>query len=243
MRYIEAKQALCRKLNISWDSIAYNDLFSATDIEDFVKQGAMQAYDYEMWDFAEHSKTATLTSDDVANGYTSHPKEIQPSSIYFVTINGEEFDKKLFQSFKAWFIRNPSDRSKYWAEFKRLIFFNKNAVSVGHVIDIYGKLSFRAPSADDDLLPFSPDDDNNEYSGNQACILLAYAEALASDKKKDEAGAEVERKKAFAILDRLSTQLKQGRSLEQTKDRPMFNVPDLFRGNSRGSSANGTFSY
>jgi hypothetical protein len=242
MTNLEAKKALCRKLNISWSDISNNDLFSSEDIQDYVNQGAMQAYDYEFWDFAEHSKTATLEASDITNGYVAFPRDINPSSIYYITINGKEFDKKSFQSYKKYFELQPTATDRFWSEFKRLLFFNVNACSAGHVVDIYGKQSFRALSGDSDLLPFSPDTDNEEYSGNQACILLAYAEALSSDKKKNPSQAKAEYDKATVILDRLSGQIKQGRASEQSKNRPMFNVPDMFPNRSNGSSSIGTFS-
>lgn len=240
MTNLEAKKALCRKLNIDWTDIANNDLFSAEDIQDFVNQGVKQAYDYDFWDFAEHSKTATLESSDITNGYVSYPNDIQPSSIYYLTIGGEEFDKKNFVSFKKWFEKNPTDQSKFWAEFKRLIMFNINACSAGDTIDIYGKRNQRLLSGDSDLLPFSPDTDDEETSGNQACIHLAYAEALDSEKKKNPNQAEVERKKAYSILAVLSGNLKQGRATEQSKNRPMFEVGNMFGRNS-GNRDIGTF--
>jgi hypothetical protein len=240
MTNLEAKKALCRKLNIDWTDIANNDLFTAEDIQDFVNQGAKQAYDFEFWDFAEHSKTATLEASDITAGYVSYPTDIQPSSIYYLTIGAEEFDKKNFVSYKKWFEKNATDESKFWSEFKRLIFFNVNACSAGDVIDIYGKRNQRILSVDADLLPFSPDTDDEETSGNQACILLAYAEALDSEKKKNPNQAEIERKKAYSILGVLATSLKQGRASEQSKNRPMFDVPDFF-GNNAGSRDIGTF--
>lgn len=239
---LEAKKAVCRKLNISWDDIANNGLFTAEDIQDYVNQGAMQAYDFRMWDFAEHSKTATFDATDITNGYVAFPNDIMPSSVYYLTIDGEEFDKKTFSSYTKYFENNPTAEDKMWTEFKRLLFFNRNACADGDVIDIYGKRAFRTLSGDSDLLPFSPDTDNEEYSGNQACILLAYAEALSSDKKKNTAQAKAEYEKAMAILERLAGQMEQGRVAEQVKDRPMFDVPDMFRGQSNGNSSIGTFS-
>ncbi len=243
MKYLEAKKSLCSKLNIDYSDIANNDLFSLEDIEDFVKQGAMEAYDYESWDFAEHSKTATLISANITNGYVILPTDILSSSIYYLEIGGKEFHKKNFTSFKKYLEDHPTGMDKLWAEFKRMIFFNANVVSAGQVINIYGKRAMQALSSDDDLMPFSPDTDNQETSGNQACVLLAYSQALGSDKKKDRDGAKIERDKAIAMLEKLSGQLKQGRASEQVKNRPMFDVPDMFpSGRSRGDSTIGTFS-
>ena len=240
MTNLEAKKALCRKLNIEWDDISNNDLFTAEDIQDFVSQGAMEAWDYYDWDFAEHSKTSTLDSTDITNEFVPYPKDIAPSSIYYVVINGEVYQKKDLASYMKWFVDRPDDDSKIWAEYKRKIFFNTNVVEAGNVIDIYGKIAMSVLSADADLMPFSPDEDNKEYSGNQACVELAYALALASDKKKNPSQAEVERKKAYEKLDRLVAQQQKGRSQEQIKNKPMFDVPDYFS-NSNSRSENGRF--
>lgn len=240
MTNLEAKQALARKLNIDYADIANNDLFSDADLQDYINTGGREAYDADFWDFAEHSKTATLDATAMTNGYVAYPPDFQPSSIYYLTINGKEFDKKNFTSFKRYFQENTTATDKYWAEFKRLLFFNVNAASAGQAIDVYGKRNYRVLSADADLLPFSPDQDNEEMSGNNAIILLAYSEALSSEKKKNPTQAKTEREKAFAILTILSNQLKQGRALEQSKNRPMFNVPNFF-GRNTGSSGTGTF--
>lgn len=242
MTYLEAKKALARKLNIDWTDIANNDLFTEEDIGELVNAGAMQGYEFDFWDFAEHSKTATLVSGDVTKGYIAYPQDIMPSSIYYMTVDGKEFNKKNFTSFKKYFEDYSNGTEKIWAEFKRLLFFNKNLMAVGSVIDIYGRRGFQALVNDTDILPFSPDTDNEQYSGNQACILYAYAEALGSEKKKNPAQSTVEHQKAEAILARLSNQLKQGRASEQVKNRSMFNVPDMFKGGRNGSSNIGTFS-
>jgi hypothetical protein len=242
MILLEAKQALARKLGIDYSDIANNDLFSEADLEFYVIQGAMQAYDFQDWDFAEHAKTATLESTDITNGYIELPDDILSSSIFYFAINGEEYDKKNFRSYKKYFEENATATEKYWSEFKRMIFFNANSCSAGDVVDVYGKQKFRVPETDSDLLPFSPNTDNEESSGNYACVLLAFAEALGSDQKKEYAQSRVEHEKALFILQSLSNQLKQGRASEQNKNRPMFDVPDMFRGRSGGGSNIGTFS-
>lgn len=242
MTNLEAKKALSRKLNIDWSDIANNDLFSSEDIQDYINQGVMQAYDYKFWDFAEHSKTATLESTDITNGYVAYPNDILPSSIYYVSINAKEYTKRNFTSFKKLLEDQSTSLDKVWAEYKRLLFFNQNTCSAGHVIDIYGKRGCRTLSNDSDLLPFSPDTDNEEYSGNQACILLAYAEALSSEKKKNPGQAKAEFDKATLILDRLAGQMDQGKASEHSPNKPMFDVPNMFPNRNGGSSSIGTFS-
>jgi len=242
MDFLEAKQALARKLDIDYADIANNGLFTEADLEDYLNQGAIKAWDYKFWDFTEHSKTATLTALNASNGYISHPNDIAPSSIYYLTVDGVPFDKKSFPSFQRWFTENASDDSPYWTEFKRLIFLNKNKITTGTVVDIFGKRSFQKMTEDTDLMPFSMNTSDDQYSGNQACILLAYAEALSSDKKKNTSQAEIESKNAYNILESLSKQLEAGRASEQIKNRPMFNVPDMFPRNGRTGGSIGKFS-
>lgn len=240
---LEAKQALARKLDINYADIANNDLFTDTDLQEYINTACRLAWDYAPWDFKEHAETATLNSTNVANGYIPYPENIAPSSIELLQVSGVTHDKREYKAFKRWFENYPTSQDKIWAEFKRLIFLNTNLISVGSVIDIYGTKTLASLSADADLLPFSPDADNDEYSGNDAIIRLAYAEALSSDKLQNTTQAEVERKGAYGTLSVLSEALKMGRSSEQSKNRPMFDVPDFFRGRTgRGDSPTGTFS-
>lgn len=241
MTLLDAKKALCRKLDISYDDIANNDLFTDEDLKEYINSASYRVWDFRSWDWAEHSKTATLLSGDITNGYVAHPTEIQPSSIFLLTINGEEFDKKQFKSYKKYFENNPTATDKYWTEFKRLIFFNVNAVSAGQVIDIYGKKNFVELSNSTDLLPFSPDTDAQQYSGNEAVITLAYSIALSSEKKKNPQQGQIEEKRAFETLAVLAKQLEDGRASEHSKDSPMFDVPNFF-GNKNGSTDRGRFS-
>lgn len=241
MTLLDAKKALCRKLDIDYDDIANNDLFTDEDLKEYINTACYRAWDYRLWDWAEHSKTATLLSGDITNGYISYPDDIQPSSIFYLSVDGKEFKKKNFQGFKRYFENNSTATDKFWAEFKRLIFLNANAISVGQVVDIYGKKNFVELSATTDLLPFSPDTDAQQYSGNEAIITLAYAMALSSEKKKNPSQAQIEEKRAFDTLAILAKQLEDGRASEHPQDSPMFDVPNFF-GKSNGSTNQGRFS-
>lgn len=237
MTLLEAKKALCRKLDIDYDDIANNDVFSTTDLLEYINTACYMAWDYAFWDFTEHSKSATLTGTDIIVGYTNYPSDIQPSSIYYFRINDEEYVKKEFRGYQRYFETNPTAMDKFWAEFKRLIFFNTNVAQAGHVIDIYGKKNFTELSADADLLPFSPDTDAQSASGNDGIVILAYSLALSSEKKKDPNQGAVEEKRAYGIFSMLKTQLESGRAIEQPKDTPMFGVPDYYRGRRGGHSS------
>lgn len=238
MTFLEAKQALARKLDINYSDIANNDVFSDTDLGGYINTACYMAWDFTSWDFAEHAKTATLLSGDITNGYVSYSSDLQPSSIYYLAINGKEYKKKIFNGYKRYFENNPTAQDKFWAEFKRLIFFNTNIAQVGQTIDIYGKRNFQELSADADLMPFSPDTDAQQFSGNDGVVILAYSLALSSEKKMNATQGAVEEKRAYGIFGVLKNQLEEGRAIEQPKDTPMFNVPDYYRGRGNGRSSN-----
>tara|TARA_B100000508_G_C11460132_1_gene278813 strand:- start:1511 stop:2242 length:732 start_codon:yes stop_codon:yes gene_type:complete len=242
MTRLEAKKALCRKLNIDYDNIALNDLFTETDLEEYLDTAGIKAWDFAFWDVAEHSKTGTLTSDEISDGHQAYPRDIAPSSIYFLTIGGKEYKKRNLAAYKRIFIKDANDDEKVWCEYKRLIFFNTNVAQSGDTIEIYGKKTYTKLTADTDLLFFSPEQDDDEYSGNSAIVRLAYSEALASDKLKNPSQAEVEKNGAFEVLAVLKRNLEQGRATEQEQDRAMFDVPDFFATSNRSSNNVGKFS-
>lgn len=228
MQLSEAKTALASKLNISLSTISQNGLFSESELADFIVSACQIAWDYRPWTFTLDSMKTTLTAEDLARGYLDYPNNFEDESIWLLTVAGKEWGKREFADFKHFLAENPTSSEKIWAEFRRIYFLNMTAVSVGDEVEIYGKLRPTTPSATTDKLPFSPENDNDENSGNRAIVNLAYAEALGSEKKNDPAGAEVERKKAFQTLDRLWAPMAERRARKQSQNRPFFNVPDFF---------------
>jgi hypothetical protein len=232
MTLLEAKQALARKLDISLTDIANNDLFTEADLGDFVQAGVNVAWDYKPWTFSEGTRSTTAADQD----YYSYPQEFEDESISRVTVGGKTYGKRNFDDYNAYLAEWPSDTNYLFSDHGRFYFLNRNAYAVGDTITITGKLRAPVLSADADLLPFSPDTDNYESSGNRAVIHFAFAEALGSEKLKNYAQAEAERKTGFRILDLLWKPMGQRRANEQSLDRPFFTaLPDMFgRGNRTG---------
>lgn len=242
MTLAEAKQHLSRKLDIDYSDIANNGLFTDTDLGIFIQLGVQKAWDYKPWDFTEGAKTATTNSDMATSGYADYPQDFQSGSIFLLTVGGKEFKKILFQDYRKYFEDYPDAEDRLWSEYKRFIFTNANAYSVGDALCLFGKLMPPVLSGANDLLPFSPDTDNQEHSGNEAIVLLAYSEALASEKKKNPQQAEIERGKAYQILDLIWKPMADARATLQSKNRPFFNTPDFF-GNGSQSNNQGNFNY
>ena len=241
MTFDEAKSALATKLNISYSDIANNGRFTDSDLGLWVNLACLQVWDLHPWDFTEIVKTITLTSDDITNGYINYPTDVVSGSAQFVRVDSKMWVKRGYRSYLTTLENNTSATDKIWSEMGRLIFFNTNATAAAGVLDLFGKKRFAKLSNTSDLLPFSPDTDDNEYSGNQAVIRLAFAEALGSEKMQNPNQANTERQTALQILELLWKEFAQNRALDQQKDVPIFDVPDFFQGRSGSGNVPGTF--
>lgn len=239
MNFQDAQKALCRKLDISYNSISQNGLFSLDDIKGYLNDAGREVWDYRFWDFAEGSKELTIISTDLTNQWVPYPFQFVSGTLFYLRINGKEQTKKRFQDFLKLFEDSSTATDKYWAEHKRRIFFNPNNVALGNTFELYGKNVYTALSADADLMPFGDEDNTlGEQSLNAAVVQLAYSIALGSEKKKNESASNIERQKAFIIIDSAWATQVSGQVAEQPRNRPMFNVPDFYSGNRGGRSYN-----
>ena len=225
MNLLEAKQALARKLDIDYSDIANNGLFTDADLAGYIQAGLIRAWDYKPWPFTQSVKTATTIAN---TDYYDYPQDVMNGSIYLLRAGGKEYKKLLIEDYLRWFGINPNDQTRYWSETQTYIFINKNAYAQGvDIFDLYGKAIAPHLSNTTDLLPFSPITDNQEYSGNEAIIQLAYSEAMDSEKKKNPQAAEVERKKAYDTLQLLWKPFADSKAFLQPQ-RPLFNAPNYF---------------
>lgn len=238
MTLLEAKTALCARLNIDYSKIAQNELFSDSDLSDLIQSAVQTAWAYRLWDFT----TDALKFHYVSGSYFDYPNTFEDRSIWLLTVEDEEWAKTKFKDYKRYLKNNPDATDEIWSEFKRQYHLNTNALTAGDEICVYGKLRAPTLSAAGDLLPFSPENDNDENSGNRAIIDFAYAEALASDKKKAYGQAETEKKKAYEKLDILWAPMDERDAVAQHHDRAFFeNVPDFFATPNSRSTPIGNF--
>lgn len=221
----EAKASLARKLDIDLANISRNGLFTEADLEDYIQTGARRAWDYKPWPFAEKTESTTTFG---AGGYNSYPVDFEDESISRLRVNGIPFVKKNWDDYNGYFYEFPNDSGQMWSEHQRFYFINPNAVPNGATITVTGKVRAPALTSDTDLMPFSPDSDNSENSGNQAIVQLAFAEALGSEKLKNYGQAAAERKDAYGVLNIIWKPFGQRKSNETGIGNPMFQVPDYF---------------
>lgn len=234
MTLTEAKQALARKLDIDYSDIANNGLFTDTDLGDYIQSGTNKAWDFKPWTFKEADRKTTSINDS----YYNYPTDFEDESISRLTVNGEEYNKKLFADYQKYFENYPDATDKFWSEHLRFYFINQNAYTVGDEIVVLGKLRAPTLSSGSDLLPFSYTSDNQENSGNRAIIQFAYAEALSSNKKKNPTQGALEEKRGYGMLDVIWAPMAARKSAEQSQDRPFLDVPDYFANGGRGNSKN-----
>jgi hypothetical protein len=233
MELQEAEKALCRELNLDWNDVnaGTNTLFSIADIDGYINNAVKRAWDYKPWTFTEGSSTVTApTPTTAANAY---PATFEDESIFLVIVNGVPWigpnnGKRDFAEYMLWLSLYPTETALIWTEFARQYYLNQAAYSSGQSIVLYGK--FRAPTLSNltDLFPFSPTSDSEENSGNQAIILLAYAEALDSDKKGDHGNAKLQEARGINMLDNVWKPMDERKAAKRALHQPFFNGQDYF---------------
>lgn len=231
MTFLEAQTYLIEnKLNGSYANLlaGSNALFSLAEIKTAIDLAAKKAWAYKRWPFTVDALKLTYAPPASGEYYMDYPNTFEDESIYLLTVNDEEWGSRNFADYKKWFADDPTATDKLWASFKRFWFANKNSLTTGDEIALYGKLKCSPLSVDGDLLPFSPDSDNNEDSGNQAIVRLAFADLLGSEKKKEYGQAAAEEKAAYATLEVLWSPMAERESRKQSQNRPFFDVPDFF---------------
>ena len=219
----EAKEELSRKLDISYTDIANNGLFTDTDLAEWLWQAILRVWDHKPWDFTEGAKSVATENTE----YYDYPNDFMLGSIFQLMIGGKTYRKMQFRDYLLFKETNPTANDKVYAEYNGFVFVNQNSYTIGDTMDLFGKLKATKLTGGSELLPFGQATDDNEHSGNEAIVTLAYALALDSEKKKNPAQAQVEEKKAYFILDTLWKPFADSRSWQQT-DIQMFDVPDMF---------------
>jgi hypothetical protein len=235
----EAEIALCSELNTSIADVlaGTNQLFSQADIDGFINNALKRAWDYKPWTFTEGF--VTLTAPNPTTASYAYPATFEDESLFLVVVNnvawmGYGNGKRNFAEYTKWFSDYPTDISLLYTEYARKYYLNQNAYSAGQSYSLYGKLRATTLVNSTDLLPFSPSTDNEENSGNHAIILLAYAEALASDKKGNAAGGKDQEARGILLLDNVWKPMGERKAQKSPQNTPFFNTQDMF--NSRRSS-------
>lgn len=238
MTYGESKTELSRRLNISYEEVLTggNDLFKIEDLNSWINLAIHRAWDYHDWPFAEktYTTTTTINATDYRE-YYDYPQDFVSNSIKLIAVKNSEGKFKTyapinFEDFTKKMMEDDDNDEKIWASHGRYYFINQNAYdnASGRSIELVGKMRVDNLTSSTALLPFSPDTDNEENSGNEAVVKLAFSMALASEKLKNKASAIREETEAMNILESLAGKDKQLKAVYQHKDRPFFEHRRLF---------------
>jgi len=229
MDFEESQKELCRKLNIDFVDIANNPTFSSDDLKAWINLAIQRAWDYARWIFSEEAVYTQTTSEE----YYDYPDKFLSDSIRILKVEQDDgematYKKINFQDYQKYLEEEPDGEDLVFSDYRRFYFINPNTFSAGKKIEIWGKKRATKLVNNADLLPFSPDTDDEENSGNEAIVKLAYSIALGSDKKKDKKRGQAEEAEAYAMLRIIATREQEEQAQYQSKDRPFFDVPQLF---------------
>ena len=238
MDFQEAKTELSRRLNISYDEIraGTNDLYNWGDMDSWTNLAIHRAWDFYDWAFTDKTYTTDTVAATTAE-YYDYPNDFVSDSIKMLAVEDSDGNMKTyepvnFQDYRKFRMEDTTstDKEKLWASSQRFYFVNPYAFdnTAGRTIEIVGKMRCDSLTASTDLLPFSPDTDNEESGGNIAVVKLAYATALSSEKMQKYQQAIVEEKQAFEILEMLANREKQLEAKYRLRNRPQWNVPRMF---------------
>ena len=163
------------------------------------------------------------------------PDEFISDSIFLLRIQGSDAKMKTYRKIRYLdYIQYREDKEDsedlLWADHNRWYFVNPNAwdnVS-GRTLEIWGFLRASQFTSSTAILPFSPNSDDEENSGNHAIIRLAYAYALESDKLDNSPKANTERTAAYQTLEILSKREEKAQADYEVYQRPGFEYKNLF---------------
>lgn len=236
MNYLEAKYALCRELNIKWSEIqaSTQELFNWEDLDSWINLAGLEAWDYAPWILKE--KSYTVDSGTVASQeYYDYPDDFVNDSIFLLRVQNSDGDMETYKKVRYLdYIKvreeDDEDDEALWSDHNRWYFINPNTWdnASGRTLEIWGILRWTQLTASDALLPFSPNSDNEENSGNHAIIRLAYSYALDSEKLDNPQKAERERGKAYQSLEILAKRERERQADYEVYDRPLFEYKRLF---------------
>ena len=236
MTYLESKKSLCRKLNIDYDTVmaGSDNLFSMDDLNDYINLAALEVWDYARWIFTE--KAYTVTGGTVASQeYYDYPDDFQSDSIFLLRVEDENGDIKTYKKIRytdyMQYRENYDEgEEKLWADHNRSYFINPNAWDniAGRDIEVWGRIVMTTMTDSTTPMPFSPNTDNDENSGNHAIVKLAYSFALNSEKKNQAQQGIIVRQEAYQMIEILAKREREDQADYEVYDTPQFKYKKLF---------------
>lgn len=213
--FTELKSELQSRLMVADNST----LFSDTRLGQLINNAYLWAAGLFDWPELEMART---TDSEAGAFYYDYPDDYKTDSIYYMTVNGVEHDRKSFEDWLDFKRNNPDETSeKIFANHGRQYFIFPTPTASELPICIFGQIKPETMSEASDTTIFSKGDPQ----GNEAVIKKALSEGI---RRADQKLAEAEEGGAVGILTLIHTRIASRNQRDQRLDHPKFDVPDFF---------------
>lgn len=222
---------LVSRLQVASNSSQY----PASRITTLIKDANLWAT--QLFDWDELYKWVKTTT--AARRYYSYPTNMRTNTVNALQIDGAIYERKNYEDFESFIIKNPTSAKKIYALRGRLIWINPTpAVGAANNMHIYGCFQIFSPydlANSTDVTIFS----NSHSEGNEAIICKALSVAVKRSNPKLSAEEET---RAVAILTAINGKQNEANGRSQRLNHARFSVPNFFA-IPNGGSPIGKFSY
>ena len=224
---METRAEMETELQLQLQSAANSSLFPSTRLTSLIQNAYKEATTLFKWLALARAKTtstvAKVSGEDVC--YYDYPDEFRTNTIFRVQIDGDEYNRKGFESFLDYRNRTTSPSKRIFSNYQRFVFISPDTVVGTNNMDIWGIIQAPALSSSGSETIFS----GNADEGNFAIVSLAISTAV---KKINFKLSDKERNNALVALGKMNNDEWDEYARDQQLDTPMFEVPDFFNGNS-----------
>ena len=235
---MQTRSEMETELQLQLQASNNSSLYPASRLTSLIQNAYKSATTLFKWLALARAKTTSTTAkgagDDVC--YYDYPDEFRTNTIFRVQIDGDEYNRKSFESFLDYRNRYPTGNAKrIFANYQRFVFISPDTSVGTNNMDIWGIIQAPELSLPGSETIFS----GNSDDANMAVIGLALAIAL---KKVDPKLSEKEKTDALLTLGKLNSDEWAEYARDQQLDTPLFEVPDFF-GTPNTNSQIGQFDY
>lgn len=230
--YTTPFEELCSKLKIDWSDVSNNDLFTESQLTNWLTIARDLAVARWPWPFTEGRREFTTASGTEKYEYQT---DMKTDGIRYLTVNGKRYQKVLFDDYMNYREDYDTGSEKIYTDYNRTIYINYLASGFANSIVAYAQVGITgAVSSAVSTTVFTM----AEPEGDDAIVKLAYSMALGSDKKKRPNEAVKERSEAIQILDSIWKRISDDQFSYQTHDRPMWGSFDVLNGGNNSINRN-----
>jgi len=192
--------------------------FPAARITLLIQNAHTWATNLFVWtDLVKAKKTKTVAGQE----YYDFPDELRSNSIVRLTIDGDSYERKNFEDFRAYKENNSTSTKKIFANYGRQFWVNPIPATTGsNNLIIWGAVQADALSAGSSETIFT----NSNPEGNEAIVQRALGVAL---KRIDKKQSILETQEALATLQKLHEDEISSTQRDNRIDHPSMDVPNL----------------